>query len=123
MHSETSKHLSDMDVDQSQNKPSFATLTNLNKIDESKSEVSQDYNKSQSSNNSCHDSSDYEEVMIKQESNYEDQGDHDAIEEENKDQILNDVPDLSIIQKVVLSSEGKGIASAKRYCWNYWEKL
>ena len=68
MHSETSKHSSDMDVDQSQNKPSFATLTNLNKIDESKSEVSQDYNKSQSSNNSCHDSSDDEEVMTKQES-------------------------------------------------------
>ena len=40
MHSETSKHSSDMDEDQQQNKASFTTLTNLNKIDESKSEVS-----------------------------------------------------------------------------------
>ena len=28
--------------------------------------------------------------MIKQESNYEGKGDHDAIEEENKDQIFNE---------------------------------
>ena len=44
MHSETSKHSSDMGVDQQQNKASFITLTNLNKIDESKSEMSQDDN-------------------------------------------------------------------------------
>ena len=37
-------------------------------------------------------------VMIKQESNYEGQGDHDAIEEENKDQILNEDLDFSIIK-------------------------
>ena len=100
MHSDTSKHSSDMDVDQPQNKASFTTLTNLNKIDESKSEVSQDDNKSQSSNNASEDSSDDEEVMIKQESNYEGKGDHDTIEEENKDQILNDDQDFSIIQKL-----------------------
>ena len=88
-----------MDVDQQQNKASFITLTNLNKIDESKSEVFQDDNKSQNSNNASEDSSDDEEVMIKQESNYEGQGDLDAIEEENKDQILNDDQDFSIIQK------------------------
>ena len=45
--------------------------------------------------------------MMKQESNYEDQGDHYAIEE-NKDQILNDDQDFSIIQK--LSSDVKGKA-------------
>ena len=38
--------------------------------------------------------------MIKQESNYECKGDHDIIEEENKDQILNDDQDFSIIQKL-----------------------
>ena len=42
---------------------------------------------------------DDEEVVIKQESNYEGQGDHEAIEEENKDQILNDYPDFSISYK------------------------
>ena len=36
MHSETRKHSLDMDVDQQQNKASFTTLINLNKIDESK---------------------------------------------------------------------------------------
>ena len=51
MHSETSKHSSDMDVDQPQNKASFTTLTNLNKIYESKSEMSHDDNKCKSSNN------------------------------------------------------------------------
>ena len=66
MHSETSKYSSDMDVDQPQNKASFTTLSNLNKIDESKSEVSQDDNKSQSRNNASDDSSDDEEVTIKQ---------------------------------------------------------
>ena len=69
MHSETSKHSSDMNVDQPQNKASFITLTNLNIIDESKSEVFQDDNKRQSSDNARDDSSDDEEVMIKQESN------------------------------------------------------
>ena len=62
--------------------------------------MSQDDNKSQNGNNASDDSSDKEEVMIKQESNYEGQGDHDAIEEENKDQILNDDQDFSIIQKL-----------------------
>ena len=51
--------------------------------------MSQEDNKRQSSNNASKDLLDDEEVMIKQESNYEGQGDHDAIEEENKDQILN----------------------------------
>ena len=59
-----------MDVDQPQNKASFTTLTNLNKIDESKSEMSHDDNKSQSSNNASEDSSFDKEVMIMQESNY-----------------------------------------------------
>ena len=58
MHLDTSKNSSDVDVDQSQNKASFTTLANLNKIDESKSEVSKDDNKSQSSNNASDDSSD-----------------------------------------------------------------
>ena len=96
-----------MDVDQPQNKASFKTLANLNKIDESKSEVSQDDNKSQSSNDASDDSSDDEEVMIKQENKYEGQRDHDAIEEENKDQILNDDQDFSIIQKLSLGVKGK----------------
>ena len=65
------KNSSDMDVDKPQNRTSYTTLTNLNKIDESKSEVSQDDNKSQSSNNASEDSSDDEEVITKQESNYE----------------------------------------------------
>ena len=51
--------------------------------------MSQEDNKRQSSNNASKDLLDDEEVMIKQESNYEGQGDHGAIEEENKDQILN----------------------------------
>ena len=113
MHSDTSKHSSDMDVDQPQNKASFTTLTNLNKIDESKSEVSQDDNKSQSSNNASEDSSDDEEVMIKQESNYEGKGDHDTIEEENKDQILNDDQDFSIIQKLSSGVKGKALLPQK----------
>ena len=91
-----------MNVDHPQNNASFTTLTNLNKIDESKSKVFQDVKKSQSSNNDRGDSSDDEEVMIKQESNYEGQGDHDAIGEENKDQILNGdldfLPDKSYAQ-------------------------
>ena len=112
MHSETSKNSSDMDVDQQQNKASFITLTNLNKIDESKSETSQDDNKSQISNNASEDSSDYEEEMINQESNYESQGDHDAIEE-NKDQILNDYQDFSIIQKLSSGVKGKALLPQK----------
>ena len=112
MHSKTSKHSSDMDVVQPQNKASFTTLTNLNKIDESKSEVSRK-TKSQSRNNASYDSSDGEEVMIKPESNYEGQGNHDVIEEENKDQILNDDLNFSFIQK---RCKRKRIATSKRYC-------
>ena len=52
--------------------------------------MSQDYNKSQSSNNARDDLSDDEEEMIKQENNNKGQGYHYSIEEENKDQILND---------------------------------
>ena len=85
MHSVTIKHSSDIDIDQPQNKASFITLTNLNKIEETKSEVSQYDNEKQSSYNASDDSSDDEEVMIKQESNYEDK---------NKDQILNDYLDF-----------------------------
>ena len=62
--------------------------------------MSQDDDKSQSSNNDSDDWSDDEEVMIKQESNYEGKGDLDAIEEENRDQILNGDQDFSIIQKL-----------------------
>ena len=113
MHSETSKHSSDMNVDQQQNKASFTTLTNLNKIDESKSEVSQNDNKSQNSNNAIEDSSDDDEVMIKQKSNYEGQGDHDAIEEENKDQILNNDLDFTIIQKLSSGFKGKALLPQK----------
>ena len=123
MYSETSKHLFDIDVDHPQNKTSFTTLTNLNKIGESKSEVSQEDNKSQSSNNASDDLSDDEEVMIKQESNYEGQGDHDAIEEENKDQILNDDLDFSIIQKLSSGVKGKELLPLKEIYWVYWEKL
>ena len=61
--------------------------------------------------------------MIKQKSNYEGQGDHDAIEEENKDQILNYDPDFSIIQKLSSGVKRKSIATSKRYCWHYWGKL
>ena len=89
-----------MDADYKQNKASFTTLTNLNKIDESKPEVSYYDNKSQSRNNASDDSSDDEEVMLKQESNYEGQLDHLAIEEESKEQILNDDQDFSVIQKL-----------------------
>ena len=113
MHSETSKHSSDTDVDQPQNKASFTTLNNLKKIDESKSEVSQDDNKSQSSNNASEDSSDDEEVMVKHESNYEGQGDHNAIEEQNKDQILNDGLNFSIIQKLSSGVKGKALLPQK----------
>ena len=62
-----SKHSSDMEEDKPQIKASFTILTNLNKIDESKSEVSQN-NKSQSSNSDRDDSSN-KEAMIKQEIN------------------------------------------------------
>ena len=75
--------------------------------------MSQNDNKSQSSNNANDDSSDDEEVMIKQKSNYEGQGDHDAIEEENKDQILNDDQDFSIIQKLSLGVKGKTLRLQK----------
>ena len=113
IHSDTSKHSSDMDVDQQQIKASFTTLTNLNKINESKLEVSQDDNKNQNSNNASEDSSDDKEVMIKQESNYEGQGDHDVIEEKNKDQILNDDQDFSIIQKLSSGVKGKALLPQK----------
>ena len=56
-----------MEEDKPQIKASFTILTNLNKIDESKSEVSQN-NKSQSSNSDRDDSSN-KEAMIKQEIN------------------------------------------------------
>ena len=69
--------------------------------------MSQGDNKSKSSNNASDDSSDNEEVMIKQESNYEGQGDHDAIEEENKDQ------DFYIIQNLSSGIKGKALLSQK----------
>ena len=75
--------------------------------------MSQDDNESQSSNNASEDSSDNEEVMIKQESNYEGQGDHDAIEEENKDQILNDDIDFFYHTKVIPRYKEKSNATSK----------
>ena len=101
-----------MDVDQPQNKASFTTWTILNKIDETKSEVSKDVNESQSSNNDSDDSSDDEEVMIKQENNYEGRGYHDSIEGENKDRIFND--DLKNFNtKVTLRCKGKTLLLQK----------
>ena len=73
----------------------------------------QDDNKSQNSNNASDVSSDDEEVMIKKESNSEGQGDHDAIEEENKDQILKDDQDFSIIQKLFSGVKGKVLLPQK----------
>ena len=67
----------------------------------------------QSSNNARDDSSADEEATIKQESNYEGQGDHDAIEEENKDQILNDDLNFSFIQKLSSGEKGKVLLSQK----------
>ena len=72
----------------------------------------QDDNKSQSSNNASEDTSDEEEVMIKQESNYEGQGDHDAIKEDN-DQILNHDQDVSNIQKLFTGVKGKALLPLK----------
>ena len=46
-------------------------------------------------------------------SNYEGQGDHYAIEEENKDQIINDDQDFSIIQKLSSGVKGKRLLPQK----------
>ena len=77
---------------------------------------------SQSSNNASDDSSD-EEVMIKQESDYENQGDHDTIEEGNKDQILNDDLDFYFIQMLSSGVKGKHCYLKKDISksieWNY----
>ena len=51
--------------------------------------------------------------MIKQESYYEGQGDHEAIEEENKDQMLNEDLEFSIIQKLSSGVKGKALLPQK----------
>ena len=51
--------------------------------------------------------------MIRHESNYEGQGDHDAIEEENKYQIFNDDIDFFFRTKVIPWYKGKSNATSK----------
>ena len=102
-----------MDVDKQQNKNSFIILTNLNKIDESKSEVFQDDNKNQSSSNANEDSSDDDEAMIKQESNYEGQGDHDVIKEENKKSNIKWWSRFFYHTKVISGVKGKSLLTKK----------
>ena len=59
------------------------------------------------------DSLDDEEVMIKQVSNDEGQEIKDGIEEENKDQILNDDQDFSFIQKLSSRVKEKALLHQK----------